>query len=345
MKKTNLRKSRGITLIALVITIIVLLILAGVAISMLSGENGILGKAAEAKTRTEEGQKQEETALTSMELEMHFQTKNKKYKCSNGFITGIEIKDTVEDLESALPEGYTADVKYNFNKEIDETITDKKIHATTGVGIVRNNEIVARVVVYGDVDSSGGADLDDSLYLRAYLTGSTKKMPDFAKVAMDVNHDNYISQGDFEYNVDNKIQQIKSDAQMITDAQTGGEKINQQYYAQNPNDIELVDKKFICKDFFNNLPEKFKQSKYSITIDEGSGKYKLNGVTSETTAQELIDLLPDETTIQMITDEPPYFMDVTGSDPLASGEYNIVISAQKWWNNNSTIEFASFKVE
>lgn len=36
MKKTN---EKGITLIALVITIIVLLILAGVSISMLTGEN------------------------------------------------------------------------------------------------------------------------------------------------------------------------------------------------------------------------------------------------------------------------------------------------------------------
>ena len=344
MKKTNLRKSKGITLIALVITIIVLLILAGVAISMLSGENGILGKAAEAKTKTEEGQKQEEIALTSMELEAHFQTKNKEYKCSNGFITGIGNEDTVEDLESALPEGYTAEVKYNFDKEIDETITDKKIHATTGVGIVKNNEIVARVVVYGDIDSSGDADLNDSAYLGAYLTGSTKKMPDFAKVAMDVNHDNYISHGDFEYNVNNKIQQIKSDAQMILDAKTGGEKINQQYYAQNPNDIELVNTEFKRKDFFNNLPEQFKQSKYSITIDESSGKYKLNGVTSETTAQELIDLFPDGTKIRRRTKNPPSIKFVTGSDPLTSGIYNIVISTQRW-GEDGTMDFASFEIE
>lgn len=47
MKK--IQKEKGITLIALVITIIVLLILAGVAISMLSGENGILQQAANAK--------------------------------------------------------------------------------------------------------------------------------------------------------------------------------------------------------------------------------------------------------------------------------------------------------
>ena len=37
--KSKLKENRGITLIALVITIIVLLILAGVSIAMLTGEN------------------------------------------------------------------------------------------------------------------------------------------------------------------------------------------------------------------------------------------------------------------------------------------------------------------
>ena len=40
---------KGITLIALVITIIVLLILAAVSIAMLTGENGLLQKATKAK--------------------------------------------------------------------------------------------------------------------------------------------------------------------------------------------------------------------------------------------------------------------------------------------------------
>ena len=43
--KLNLKERNGITLIALVITIIVLLILAGVTIATLTGDNGILGKA------------------------------------------------------------------------------------------------------------------------------------------------------------------------------------------------------------------------------------------------------------------------------------------------------------
>ena len=51
--KKKLKKStRGITLIALVVTIIVLLILSGISISMLSGENGILSRSREASTET-----------------------------------------------------------------------------------------------------------------------------------------------------------------------------------------------------------------------------------------------------------------------------------------------------
>ena len=62
-----MKKNNGITLIALVITIIVLLILAGVAIAMLSGENGILRKAAEAKIKTEQAQLDEQVRLAQME--------------------------------------------------------------------------------------------------------------------------------------------------------------------------------------------------------------------------------------------------------------------------------------
>ena len=48
-----LKNNKGITLIALVITIIVLLILAGVSIAMLTGENGILTQAERSKEDTE----------------------------------------------------------------------------------------------------------------------------------------------------------------------------------------------------------------------------------------------------------------------------------------------------
>lgn len=47
-----MKNNKGITLIALVVTIIVLLILAGVSIAMLTGDNGILAQSRKAKTDT-----------------------------------------------------------------------------------------------------------------------------------------------------------------------------------------------------------------------------------------------------------------------------------------------------
>ena len=60
------KKERGITLIALVITIIVLLILAGVSIAMLTGQNGILTQAQNAKQATENKSAEEKVKLAVM---------------------------------------------------------------------------------------------------------------------------------------------------------------------------------------------------------------------------------------------------------------------------------------
>ena len=57
------KNSEGITLIALVITIVILLILAGITIAALTGDNGILTRAKEAKEKTEQAQKKEEENL------------------------------------------------------------------------------------------------------------------------------------------------------------------------------------------------------------------------------------------------------------------------------------------
>ena len=47
------KRNKGITLLALVITIIILLILAGITISAITGDNGIIGNASRAKEQTE----------------------------------------------------------------------------------------------------------------------------------------------------------------------------------------------------------------------------------------------------------------------------------------------------
>ena len=64
-------KQKGITLIALVVTIVVLLILAGVTIAMLTGENGIINQASKAgdKTNLSEEKEKVQLAVTGAYLE------------------------------------------------------------------------------------------------------------------------------------------------------------------------------------------------------------------------------------------------------------------------------------
>ena len=61
------KEKNGITLIALVVTIVVLLILASVSISMLGGENGIIKQAQDAKLETRAGDVDEIVKLWKQE--------------------------------------------------------------------------------------------------------------------------------------------------------------------------------------------------------------------------------------------------------------------------------------
>lgn len=66
-KDLKKQKDAGITLIALVITIIVLLILAGISIAMLTAENGVISKAQEASTKVKATDEEEKERLTYLE--------------------------------------------------------------------------------------------------------------------------------------------------------------------------------------------------------------------------------------------------------------------------------------
>ena len=67
IKKAN----SGITIITLVVTIIVLIILAGVSMNMLVGDNGIITKAQQAKENIELAQIEEQTSLNQLYEEMN----------------------------------------------------------------------------------------------------------------------------------------------------------------------------------------------------------------------------------------------------------------------------------
>lgn len=63
--------NKGITLVALVVTIVVLLILAGISINLLLGENGIIKKAKEAREKTAEGKTNDMLGMNQLIQDMY----------------------------------------------------------------------------------------------------------------------------------------------------------------------------------------------------------------------------------------------------------------------------------
>ena len=104
MRKQKNRQ-KGITLIALVVTIIILIILAGVSISMLVGDNGIITQVQNAKEETENGEKEEKEKLEEAEIAI-----NKIQK--------IKFSDAI------TPTNYGVYISYNVDLNSNGDITD-----------------------------------------------------------------------------------------------------------------------------------------------------------------------------------------------------------------------------
>ena len=108
--KDNLKTNKGITLIALVITIIVLLILAGVSIAMLTGDNGILTKSQNAKTKTKDAEVDERVklVLAQLPLEKYQGTKTLEEYLKESFGDDNVTYDEVTKQYKVIVDGYEA---------------------------------------------------------------------------------------------------------------------------------------------------------------------------------------------------------------------------------------------
>ena len=100
MMKKKLINKKGITLIALVITIIVLLILAGVTIATLTEDNGVLTRANDAKTQTENAKEDELRRLTALEAATN--------------IENTEHTETILNEETGIEEPVTVTIPAGF---------------------------------------------------------------------------------------------------------------------------------------------------------------------------------------------------------------------------------------
>ena len=188
-RKKNSKKNGGITLIALVITIIVLLILAGVSIATLTGKNGILTQANNAKEANEKAEQKEVAQLNDLnnlienyvETTEGFNGTENAPKLSSGMIpvkyeNGKWLKADEENKDNSWYEyGTGAENKRWANiVTVKEEVRDKYVNASENTEIDMNDVTTMFVwIPRYSYEIVGEKDIDIS-----FLQGNTNKEVD-----------------------------------------------------------------------------------------------------------------------------------------------------------------------
>ena len=123
--KNKLKERKGITLIALVITIIVLLILAGVSIAMLTGDNGILTQANNAKKETEVKGLKEEVNLMMQKRKIDEST-GQKVALKEDLEKEISGNKVIEEIEGIAEAYYVTKDNQTVTVYEDGTVAEGK---------------------------------------------------------------------------------------------------------------------------------------------------------------------------------------------------------------------------
>ncbi|MCI8309452.1 MAG: hypothetical protein HFJ45_04530 [Clostridia bacterium] len=127
--------NKGITLIALVITIIVLLILAGVSISFVSGDNGIIKKSQVAKIKTEQANivEQLQVIITEKMMELKAEMGYKNTFLYDRPMTGLLLAQPVS-IGAVIHDTLATNVSLKEYRVYIDYLTEK--------GIIREAKII-----------------------------------------------------------------------------------------------------------------------------------------------------------------------------------------------------------
>ena len=156
----NLKSNKAITLVALIITIIILLILAGVSLSMVLGENGLINKAQSSVDKHEESSKNEQTFLNKLE----------EYLTPPKIIESTWGEVTVEGVSLYIKlSGNVKDVS-QIQSEVSNSYSEYKQLISINA-IPDDNDMVYRI----DIDKSKFEGENDNVYYRVIV-----KLYDFA---------------------------------------------------------------------------------------------------------------------------------------------------------------------
>lgn len=132
-----IKNQKGITLIALVITIIVLLILAGVSIAMLTGENGILSQATRAGSDSKVADAKELASLDVSDLV------SKYYELK--YVDKSSALDGVANAGAYVKANLTSsdETKYTVNGSKEIEIKSTTSEGKTVKGIITNDGVIS----------------------------------------------------------------------------------------------------------------------------------------------------------------------------------------------------------
>ena len=156
----SMKNSKGITLVALVVTIVVLLILAGVSINLVLGENGLISNAKEARDKTKTAEANEKSQLDSASdfisevvnnTELPQTNETKPYMLGDGFTkvdgtnlaNGLTIQDSDGNqyvwVEVPMTEEVYPTAKLGITEFNDEAYTKIENDLHTYTTAYRNN--------------------------------------------------------------------------------------------------------------------------------------------------------------------------------------------------------------
>ena len=125
--KLKIKQEEGITLIALVVTIVVLLILAGVSISLVLNNNGVISKAKDAKYSTEKGQAQDEVNLAIHYLQIEDATSTLTQEEKRKILEDELRKISADSSVSISGDGFKIiHKKYEFFVDEDLNVSDSE---------------------------------------------------------------------------------------------------------------------------------------------------------------------------------------------------------------------------
>ena len=178
------KENKGITLIALVITVIILLILAGVTIAAISGDNGILAQASRAKQESEKASIIEQIRLDIMEK----QTENEGIIYDEDFYQILENYGSISNDETTLTttkgnyktlisDIYSGKLQKNWENKVISAIGDS---ITDGFGssdgngyLMKLSDILnlKRINNYGVASTTIGG-TDDTAFVNRFLNES-----------------------------------------------------------------------------------------------------------------------------------------------------------------------------